>query len=121
MRSLIESVFADGKKMYACFNIDFKKAFDSVIHNGIKYKMLNLGIGGKFYDIVKNMYNTSVTSVRVGNNLTNSFNIKLDVRQSGNLSPNLFKIFINDRPSYFDDDPHDIKWDNIRIHCLMYA
>jgi hypothetical protein len=52
--------------------------------------MLNLDIGGKFYDIVKNMYNSSVTSVRVGNNLTHSFNIKLGVRQGDNLTPNLF-------------------------------
>jgi hypothetical protein len=52
--------------------------------------MLKPGIGGKFYDIVKNMYNSSVTSVRMGNNLTHSFNIKLGVRQCDNLNPNLF-------------------------------
>ena len=30
--------------LYACF-VDFRKAFDSVIHEGLRFKLLQLGIG----------------------------------------------------------------------------
>jgi hypothetical protein len=33
--------------VYACF-VDFKKAFDTVIHTGIKIKLLSIGVGSKF-------------------------------------------------------------------------
>ncbi len=39
-------------KIFACF-IDFKKAFDSIWHDGLYYKLLQSGVGGKVYDIIK--------------------------------------------------------------------
>jgi hypothetical protein len=44
----------DGK-VYACF-VGFQKAIDTVIHTGIKIKLLSIGVGLKFYEIIKNMY-----------------------------------------------------------------
>ena len=41
-------------RLYACF-VDFQKAFDSVIHCGLKLKLLQLNIGSKFYNIINNM------------------------------------------------------------------
>ncbi len=38
----------------ACF-INFKKAFDSIWHNGFFYKIFQISIGGKIYDLIKNM------------------------------------------------------------------
>ena len=38
-------------KLYACF-VDFKKAFDSVIHPGMKLKLKEFNISGKFYDVI---------------------------------------------------------------------
>jgi hypothetical protein len=35
-------------------------------------------------------------------NITDSFNSNVGVRQGDNLSPNLFKLFINDLPEIFD-------------------
>ena len=39
-------------KLYTCF-IDFKKAFDSVWHDGLFYKLLHYKIGGNVYDLKK--------------------------------------------------------------------
>ena len=39
-------------KIYACF-VDFRKAFDSIWHNGLFYQLLRNGIGGKVYDLIK--------------------------------------------------------------------
>ena len=37
------------------------------------------------------------------------------------MSPNLFKIFINDLPSYLESTPDPVHLNNIDLHCLMYA
>jgi hypothetical protein len=39
-------------RLYACF-VDFQKAFDTVIHCGIKLKLLEIGVGTLFYNVIK--------------------------------------------------------------------
>lgn len=69
-----------------CF-VDFRKAFDTVIHTGIKIKLLKTGVGTKFYEIIKSMYASSKSCVRLDNNITDFFQIKMGVKQGDNLSP----------------------------------
>ena len=61
-----------GGRLYACF-VDFRKAFDSVIHDGLRFKLLQIGIGTKFYNIIKSMYNGSQSCVDL--NIFYCFNI----------------------------------------------
>ena len=70
-----------GGRLYACF-VDFRKAFDSVIHDGLRFKLLELGIGTKFYNIIKNMYHSSQSCVRLGNGLTDPFKLGVGLRQA---------------------------------------
>ena len=79
-------------RLYACF-IDFHKAFDSVIHCGLKLKLLQLNVGNKFYSTINNMYSKSEACAKTGDFLTASFPIKLGIRQGINLSP-IFLIFL---------------------------
>jgi len=65
----------DGK-VYACF-VDFQKAFDTVVHTGIKIKLLSIGVGSKFYEIIKNMYEVSKSCVKLQNHITDHFPINL--------------------------------------------
>ena len=44
-----------------------------------------------FYNLIKDMYTISVVCVKVGQNLTDSFESSIGVRQGGVLKPNLFK------------------------------
>ena len=69
-------------RLYACV-VDFQKAFESVVHNGMKLKLLQSSVGTKFYNIIQNMYSKSEACVKIGDSLTNSFPIKLGVRQGG--------------------------------------
>ena len=50
-------------RVYACF-VDFQKAFDTVIHTGIKIKLLQNGISTHFYNIIKSMYSQSKSCVK---------------------------------------------------------
>lgn len=109
-----------GGRLYACF-VDFRKAFDSVIHDGLRLKLLALGIGTKFYNIIKDMYNSSQSCVRLSNGLTNPFKLCVGVRQGDVLSPNLFKVFINDLPKYLHTCSDPVYLKNRYLHCLMYA
>jgi hypothetical protein len=52
--------------------------------------------------------------------LTEFFATKLRVKQGDNLITNLFRIFINDLPSYLSNTKDAVILDNSPIHCLMY-
>jgi hypothetical protein len=67
------------------------------------------------------MYSYSTSCVKINDKLTDFFATKLGVKQGDNLTPNLFKIFINDLPSYLSNTKDPVILDNSPIHCLMYA
>ena len=53
LRTLIEKYTKDKcGKLFACF-IDFRKPFDTVIHDIMLYKLLKTGIAGNFYNVIK--------------------------------------------------------------------
>ena len=83
------------EKIYACF-INFRKALDSVWHEGLFSKLENLNIHRNFLNIVKNIYSETVCAVKIGSQLTNFFQYSKGVRQGCPLSPTLFNFFIND-------------------------
>ena len=80
-----------------------------------------MGTSNKFYNIIKDMYSKSKSCVRIDNCLTDFFKINMGVRQGDNLSPNLFKIFINDLPEYLEQTQDPVILDSQKINCLMYA
>jgi hypothetical protein len=59
-----------------------------------------MNVGGLFYNLIKDMHKISAVCVKVGQNLTDSFESSIGVRQVDVLSRNLFKNFINYLPDY---------------------
>ena len=80
---------------FLCF-VDFAKAFDSVNRDCLWYKLQNIGINGKVYNIIKSLYWNIESGVRVDNRLTDWFSVYSGVRQGDNLAPTLFAIYVND-------------------------
>ncbi len=101
---------------------DFKKAFDSIWHEGLYLKLLDSGIGGKFYDFIKSMYTASQCAVKIANQRTEFFPQGRGVRQGCSLSPTLFNIYINQLANILERAPiQGLTLHDTEIKCLLYA
>ena len=112
----------NNEKIYACF-VDFKKAFDSVWHEGLFLKLLQNKIGGQFYDLIKNLYSNTKCAIKLSDQRTPFFSYQKGVRQGCNLSPILFNIYINELPYLFEktiSDPFVLP-NGMTISSLLYA
>ena len=74
-----------------------EKAFDWIDRNLLYYRLLELNIDGKMFNVIKAFYTGNVATVRISNNIyTEWFKVPCGVRQGDPLSPTLFSIVIDD-------------------------
>jgi exonuclease III len=121
LKAIIDSYKRKGKHIYASF-IDFASAFDKVWHAGLIYKMHKCGLSSKIVNLVQSMYSKIQSCIKRENYLGELFKCEMGTRQGCNLSPTLFKLYINDIQNIFNKrgcDPAMI--DKRPIGCLMYA
>ena len=98
LHTLIQKhVHHNKNKIFSCF-VDFKKAFDSIWHHGLFLKLLEKGIGGKTYDIIKTMYINNQCAVKIGIMETDFFPQSRGVKQGCSLSPTIFILMIWPNP-----------------------
>lgn len=109
-------------KLFSCF-VDFRKAFDSIWHQGLLYKLLKYQIGGKFFDVISNMYSNSKCCVRGKTTRSDFFDYQKGVRQGCILSPILFNLYLNELPNTLSINALDpiVLPDGTDINCLLYA
>ena len=108
-----------GNYLFTCF-IDFTKAFDSVWREGLLYKLLKIGVGCKFYNIVKSIYSHTNYSIKLKRGVTPYFTSHRGVKQGCNLSPCLFNTFVNDICNKVNNlDPVDLN--GLKFNCILYA
>ena len=123
LRTLVDKyVHYYNEKIYACF-VDFKKAFDSVWHDGLLFKLLQINVEGCFYNLVKSLYSNSSCSIKIGNSQTRSFQYARGVRQGCILSPLLFNLFINNMSYSFESTLSDpfVSPNGTKLNSLFYA
>ena len=119
LRTLIEKYTKDyNGKLYTCL-IDFRKVFDRVEHNILFYKLRQIGISGNFYNIIKDMYANISLSIKMKSGFTQSFPSNTGVRQGDTLSPDLFKVFINDLPKIFDSSCDGVDISTYHLNCFI--
>ena len=107
------------KPVYAIF-VDFKKAFDSVCRQALFYKLVKLGITGKFYSVLRDMFSNSFAYIKLAGYLSKKINITKGTDQGHPLSPDLFKIFLYDLSDLLENDdcPQLL---NMSISHLLWA
>ena len=85
------------------------------------YKLLLNKIDGKLYNSNKNIYSSTVSTIRINNKLTDWFDCATGVKLGCNLSPTLFAIFANDLVKEVNDLDIGMKVEELKLSILMYA
>ena len=73
--------------------------------NGLWYKLSKLGVGGKMFNIVRNMYKRVNTCVQGCNTCSDFFECAVGLRQGEVMSPMLFAFFIEDLELFLQNKP----------------
>ena len=99
----------------------FKKAFDSIPRDTLLKKLLNYGITGRFFNILRNIYSSDKACIKSGNVRSDFFDIDLGVRQGCVLSPLLFNIFLSDLAKKFQSLDGKFVLGQSSINALFWA
>ena len=121
LRKIVKTYTSQNKYLFTCF-VDFSKAFDSIWRQALIQKVSNIGIHGKFLNIIKSIYTTTTNSIIVNDKLSETFPSNKGVKQGDTLSSTLFNLFLNDLPDIFKFEGNNpIYVGNTELSCLMYA
>ena len=103
--------------------MDFKKAFDSVWHDALLNKLLQINVGVCFHNLIKSLYHNSSCSIKIAQKQTRSFHYARGVRQGCILSPLLFNLYINNLPFAFENTLSDpfVLPNGAELNSLLYA
>ena len=95
LNELVQGRLREDKQTYTFF-LDIRKAYDTVWHAGLWYKLWDMGVKGKMWRVIKDMYKEPRSVVLLEGQKSSSFNIEQGVAQGCSLSSILFSVFIND-------------------------
>ena len=107
------------KPLFLAF-VDFKKAFNCVNHSLLLYKLLNSGIGGKFFKILSNMYSKLGAFIKINNLIFGWVKDQCGTNQGGPLSPNMFRYMLNNL-KHFLNMGEGITLDDELIAHILWA
>lgn len=82
-------------RFYVAF-IDFSKAFDTIPHSLLFYKLIKSGVHGNVLHVLQSMYKHLKSCVRSKDSLTECFQCNTGTRHGCMLSPFLFTLYINE-------------------------
>ena len=111
---------SQSSRIYSCF-VDFKKAFDSVPRDLLLQKILDLGITGNVFNVIRHIYTTDKACVKMGQSRSDFFHLSIGVRQGCVLSPLLFNLFLSDLAKKFDAVGDKLVLENLSVNALFWA
>ena len=109
------------KNLFTCF-VDYRKAFDTVCREALLYKISMLGVKGNFFNCLRYMYENSSTRIKLIKKLSDKIDILVGTEQGHVMSPELFKLFINDLTALLDDANRNVpELNSFLISHLLWA
>ena len=94
IREIIAENVDKGKTVYIGL-LDIKKAYDTVWHNGLFYQLYNIGINGKTWRIIRNLYHDFNCKIRVAGIYSVEFKALQGIHQGAPCSYFLHAVFNN--------------------------
>ena len=92
--------------------VDFKKAFDSVLHTALWQIMKKMGVNGQIIRPIRKLYQNQEAAVRVESELSEWFNIKKGMRQGCPISLVCFNFYLEEVMRRTADE---MSWVGMRI------
>ena len=80
VRQVCEKYLANGKDVFWAF-MDMEKAYDTIDRHGMWQMLRAYGVGGKLLKAVQSFYVDSRACVRVGNDVSEWFQVNVGLRQ----------------------------------------
>jgi len=122
LRECVGNIRGNGDTAYVCL-LDARKAFDTVWHQGIFFKLAALGCNMHIWHTLWNYYQGFKCSVHTVGGLSEWFEAKQGVHQGGPFSMKLYIIFNNDLLDQLDRSGHGVQCSSppLNFSCPAYA
>lgn len=93
LRLIAENMWRRDRNIYNCF-VDFRKAFDTVNRDVLWAILKSFGVNAKLVRILQAVCQNAITTVKIGEEFGNWFQLQKDVRQGDPVSPVGFTIYL---------------------------
>ena len=107
----------DGKIAGAVF-IDFKKAFDTVPHEVLSYKLQAVEITGNLHQWIMDYLSERTQYTEINVSRSETAQVKYGVPQGSQLGPCLYSVDINDFQKSVDADDLSMFADDTNVYCI---
>ena len=124
LQSLVQKYLSKpGGKSYVLY-VDFKKAFDSVVHHNLFSCLKNIGVSSKMLKILLSIYSNMHTFVRTNHSATEAFSCNTGTKQGDVTSAILFTLYINELLTFLRNKNHRgifVTEDTEDVICILFA
>ena len=120
LSSVLISQILKKKSRFCCF-VDFAKAFDSMDRELLIYALQEIGIHGRFIQMIRVMYKDTFMAIQVNDKISHWFKTYAGVRQDQNDSPSVFSALLNSLAESIKQANVGITVGEVVISILLYA